>query len=328
MYLPRHLLWGIGALLLLIFIGTAGYMLIEEWSFSDSIYMTIISISTVGYREVNVLSSAGRAFTIFLLVAGVGLAFYILTGVVQNLIEQGVQGIFRRQRVENRISKLKDHFIICGYGRVGKEVAAVFFENKVPFVVIDPSDAASADATDAGCLFLRGDACSDEVLKKAEIGRSRGLIAATGNDAENVFITLSAKALHPGLFVVARTYSEEAVAKLERSGADRVVAPLRQGGRRMAMLALRPLAVDFVDAVLGRAPSPLELEHIKVVGSSPLALKKVGEGEKLTGIAILALRKKNGDVLPKPGAETLIEPGDELFVIGIRKQLEKVEEVG
>ena len=328
MYLPRHLLWGIGALLLLIFIGTAGYMLIEEWSFSDSIYMTIISISTVGYREVNVLSSAGRAFTIFLLVAGVGLAFYILTNVVQNLIEQGVQGIFRRQRMENRISKLKDHFIICGYGRVGKEVAAVFSENKVPFVVIDPSDAAFADATEAGYLFLHGDASSDDVLKKAEIGRSRGLIAATGNDAENIFITLSAKALHPGLFVVARTYSEEAVAKLERVGADRVVAPLRQGGRRMAMLALRPLAVDFVDAVLGRAPSPLELEHIKVVGSSPLALKKVGEGEKLTGIAILALRKKNGDVLPKPGAETLIEPGDELFVIGIRKQLEKVEEVG
>jgi len=328
MYLPRHLLWGIGALLLLIFIGTAGYMLIEEWSFSDSIYMTIISISTVGYREVNVLSSAGRAFTIFLLVAGVGLAFYILTNVVQNLIEQGVQGIFRRQRMENRISKLKDHFIICGYGRVGKEVAAVFSENKVPFVVIDPSDAAFADATEAGYLFLHGDASSDEVLKKTEIGRSRGLIAATGNDAENIFITLSAKALHPGLFVVARTYSEEAVAKLERVGADRVVAPLRQGGRRMAMLALRPLAVDFVDAVLGRAPSPLELEHIKVVGSSPLALKKVGEGEKLTGIAILALRKKNGDVLPKPGAETLIEPGDELFVIGIRKQLEKVEEVG
>ena len=328
MYLPRHLLWGIGALLLLVFIGTAGYMLIEEWSFSDSIYMTIISISTVGYREVNVLSSAGRAFTIFLLVAGVGLAFYILTNVVQNLIEQGVQGIFRRQRMENRISKLKDHFIICGYGRVGKEVAAVFSENKVPFVVIDPSDAAFADATEAGYLFLHGDASSDDVLKKAEIGRSRGLIAATGNDAENIFITLSAKALHPGLFVVARTYSEEAVAKLERVGADRVVAPLRQGGRRMAMLALRPLAVDFVDAVLGRAPSPLELEHIKVVGSSPLALKKVGEGEKLTGIAILALRKKNGDVLPKPGAETLIEPGDELFVIGIRKQLEKVEEVG
>jgi voltage-gated potassium channel len=328
MYLPRHLLWGIGALLLLVFIGTAGYMLIEEWSFSDSIYMTIISISTVGYREVNVLSSAGRAFTIFLLVAGVGLAFYILTNVVQNLIEQGVQGIFRRQRMENRISKLKDHFIICGYGRVGKEVAAVFSENKVPFVVIDPSDAAFADATEAGYLFLHGDASSDEVLKKTEIGRSRGLIAATGNDAENIFITLSAKALHPGLFVVARTYSEEAVAKLERVGADRVVAPLRQGGRRMAMLALRPLAVDFVDAVLGRAPSPLELEHIKVVGSSPLALKKVGEGEKLTGIAILALRKKNGDVLPKPGAETLIEPGDELFVIGIRKQLEKVEEVG
>jgi len=327
MHLPRHLLWGIGALILLIFIGTAGYMLIEEWSFSDSIYMTIISISTVGYREVNVLSSAGRAFTIFLLVAGVGLAFYILTGVVQNLIEQGSQGIFRRRSMENRISKIKDHFVICGYGRVGKEVAAVFSENKVPFVVIDPSDAASADATEAGYLFLQGDASSDEVLKKAGISRSRGLVAATGNDAQNVFITLSAKALCPGLFVVARTYSEETVAKLERAGADRVVAPLRQGGRRMAMLALRPLAVDFVDAVLGRAPSSLELEHIKVVGSSPLASKKVGEGEKLTGITILVLRKKNGNVLPKPDAETLIETGDDLLVIGVRKQLEKVEEV-
>jgi voltage-gated potassium channel len=327
MHLPRHLLLGIGALILLIFIGTAGYMLVEEWSFSDSIFMTIISISTVGYSEIHPLSSAGRVFTIFLIVAGVGLAFYILTSVVQNVIEQGVQGVFRRQSMENRISRLKDHFIICGYGRVGKEVAAVFSENKVPFVVIDPSDAASADAAAAGYLFLQGDACSDEVLKKAEIGRSRGLIAATEGDAENVFITLSAKALCPGLLVVARTYSEETVAKLERAGADRVVAPLRQGGRRMAMLALRPLAVDFVDAALGRGPSSLELEHIKVVGSSPLASRKVGEGEKLTGVTILVLRKKSGDVLPKPDAEALIETGDELFVIGVRKQLEKVEEV-
>jgi voltage-gated potassium channel len=319
MYLPRHLLWGIVALILLTFIGTAGYMLIEEWSFSDSIYMTIITISTVGYREVHVLSSDGRVFTILLLIAGVGLAFYILTGVVQNVIEQGIQGIFRRQRMENRISKLKDHFIICGYGRVGKEVAAILSQSKVPFVVIDPSDAAFADATQAGYLFLQGDASSDEVLKKAEIGRSRGLIAATGNDAENIFITLSAKALHPGLFVVARTYSEETVAKLERAGADRVVAPLRLGGRRMAMLALRPLAVDFVDAALGKAPSPLELEYIKVVSGSPLASKNVGEGEKLTGTTILVLRKKNGDILPKPDAETIIELSDELFVIGVRK---------
>jgi len=322
----QRFFWGISALFLLIFVGAAGYMFIEGWSFSDSIFMTIITLSTVGYEEVHELTGAGRAFTCFLIIGGVGLAFYALTSVVEYFIQQTTEGIFWRRRMKNQISKLKDHFIICGYGRVGREVALAFSGSKVPFVVIDPDEAAFAEAKGNSYLCLQGSASSDEILKEAGISRARGLIAATGNDAENIFITLSARGLNPGLFIVARTCSRDAVPKLERAGADKVVFPLRLGGRRMAMLALRPVVVDFIDTIFGRPASPLELEDIKVAASSPLAGKKVGEGEKSSGLTILALKKEDGALLSKPDAETLIEPGDELVVIGTRKRLQKLEE--
>lgn len=313
-------------MLLLILIGAGGYMLIEGWSFSDSIFMTIITLSTVGYKEVHELTDAGRAFTSFLIVGGVGVLFYTATAIVEYFIEQGIEGIMWRRRMKNQIARLKNHFIICGYGRVGKEVAAAFSRSKSSFVIIDPNEAACAEAKQQGYLYLLGSGSSDEVLKEAGIGRARGLIAATGSDAENIFITLSARELNPRLFIVARTSSEDAVSKLERAGANRVVFPLRLGGRRMAMLALRPLAVDFIDTLFGKPSSPIELEDIRVAPGSPLAGKKVGEGEKQSGLTILALKKEDGALLPKPDAETLIEPGDELVVMGIRKQLQKLEE--
>jgi len=321
----RRFIWGIGALFLLILIGAGGYMLIEGWSFSDSIFMTIITLSTVGYKEVHELTQAGRAFTSFLIVGGVGVMFYTATAIVGYFIEQGIEGIMWRRKMKNQISKLKNHFIICGYGRVGKEVAAAFSRSKASFVIIDPNEAACAEAKQQGYLYLIGSGSSDEVLKEAGIGRARGLIAATGSDAENIFITLSARELNPRLFIVARTSSEDTVPKLERAGANRVVFPLRLGGRRMAMLALRPLAVDFIDTVFGKPSSPLELEDIEVVAESPLSGKRISEGEKLSGLTILALRKKDGTLIPKPEAEMFIEPGDQLVVIGKRRQLEKLE---
>jgi len=322
----RRFLWGVIALISLIFTGAMGYMLIEKWTFSDSIFMTIITLSTVGYKEVHELSEAGRVFTSFLIVGGVGVMFYAATAIVEYFVEQGVEGIFWRRRMRNQISKLKGHFIICGYGRVGREVAAAFAKNKIPFVVIDPNEMAFAEAKEDGHLCLLGSASSDELLKEAGVTRARGLIAATGSDAENIFITLSARELNPKLFIVARTCTEDSVPKLERAGANRVVSPLALGGRRMVMLALRPLVVDFIDTVFGKATSPLELEDIEITADSPLAGKRVEEGEELTGLTILALRKKEGDLLPKPDATTIIEPGDELVVIGARKQLEKLEE--
>ena len=221
-----------------------------------------------------------------------------------------------------QLSKLKDHFIICGYGRVGKEVAVIFSRRKVPFVVIDSSEVAFTEAKEKGYLCLLGSASSDEALKRARISHARGLVAAAGSDSDNVFITLCGRELNPRVFIVSRTCSEDAIPKLERAGANKVVLPLRVGGRRMAM---RPLVVDFIDTFFGKPTSPFELEDVKVVDSSPLSGKSVGEGEKFAGLTILALRKKDGAFLPKPDAGILIEAGDELVVIGGRKQLEKLE---
>jgi len=325
MYLQRRFLFGIGALFLLILIAAFGYVLIEGWSFSDAIYMAIITLSTVGYKEVEVLSNAGRVFTSFLIVGGVGVMFYIVTAISGYIVEQGLRGVFWRRRMESQISKLKDHFIICGYGRVGKEVAVIFSRRKVPFVVIDSSEVAFTEAKEKGYLCLLGSASSDEALKRARISHARGLVAAAGSDSDNVFITLCGRELNPRVFIVSRTCSEDVIPKLERAGANKVVLPLRIGGSRMAMLAMRPLVVDFIDTFFGKPTSPFELEDVKVVDSSPLSGKSVGEGEKFAGLTILALRKKDGTLLPKPDAGILIEAGDELVVIGRRKQLEKLE---
>jgi len=325
MHLQRRLLLGIGALVLLISIGTFGYVLIEGWNFSDAIYMTIITLSTVGYKEVDVLSNAGRVFTGFLIVGGVGVIFYTATSIIEYFIEQGLRGIFWRRRMEKQISKLKNHFIVCGYGRVGKEVAVEFARRKVPFVIIDPGEAAFTKAKEEGYLCIPGSASSDETLEKARISCARGLIAAAGSDSDNVFITLCGRELNPKVFIVSRACHGDSISKLERAGANKVVLPLRVGGNRMAMLAMRPMVVNFIDTFFGKPSSPFELEDIMVADNSPLSGKSVGEGEKLAGLTILALRKKDSTLIPKPGAEAIIEAGDELVVIGKRKHLEKVE---
>jgi len=324
--LQRHrFILGIAAIAALVFIGTTGYMLIEGWDFSDAIYMTIITLGTVGYREMGPLSAAGRAFTCFLIVGGVGLIFYVLTAIVGHLIEQGNQGVFRRRRMESQIGKIKDHFIICGYGRVGREVAADFSRAGVSFVVLDPDEATAEDARQAGFLCLTGSASADEKLRESNIEQARSLIAVTGSDAENIFITLTAKELNPEISIVARACSANAVPKLKRAGADKVVMPLRIGGRHIAMQAMRPLVIDFVDTLFGSPASPLELEEIAVAEDSRLSGKSVGEGERLAGLTILTARKRDGRLLPKPALDTLIEPGDQLVVMGRREQLEKLE---
>ena len=301
-------------------------MLIEGWSFSDAIYMTIITLSTLGYQEVEDPSTAGRLFTCFLIVGGVGVMFYTLTAIVGYFVEQGADGIIWRQRMKNQIDKLKGHFIICGYGRVGTEVAAAFSKSKTPFIIKDINETALAEARERGYLCLLGSASSDEVLREAGIDQARGLIAVVGSDAENIFITLSARGLNPKVFIVARACGDDAMPKLERAGANKVVFPLRIGGRRIAMHALRPLAVDFIDSVLHEPVHDLELEDVMVTASSLRAGKSVEEGEKLNRVTILALRRKDSALVPKTEAETIIEPEDELVAIGTREQLEKLEE--
>ena len=228
--------------------------------------------------------------------------------------------------MKEKISKLKGHIIVCGYGRVGKEVALVFHEEGMPFVIIDHAKEAIAEAANNGCLCVQGNAASDDVLKGAGILHARGLVAAAGSDADNVFITLSARGLRPDLFITARADAQESESKLKRAGANRTIFPHALGGRRLAMFTLRPLVVDFIDTALHSHKHEFVLEEIEVGSGSPVVGKTCKEGQKCgNGAVILAVRKKDGTLLTRFSEEMLLEIGDELVVIGSRDQLRALE---
>jgi voltage-gated potassium channel len=316
----------IGALFLVVATGVIGYMAIEGWSFLDALYMTITTISTVGYKEIHELSTAGMIFSIVLIIGGVGVLFYTLTTVAQYLLEGQLANILGRRRMKEKISKLKGHIILCGYGQVGREVARVFKGEGTPFIVVDLDQEALAKAASDGYLYLQGNATSDAVLQEAGIHQARGLVAALGSDADNVYVTLSARGLRPDLFIVARGCADESESKLTRAGADRTISPHRLGGRHMAMLALRPLVVDFLDTAVHSRDHELVLEELKVGSSSPLAGVTIKEGQQYSGgTAILAVKKRDGSLLTHPSPETLLELGDELVIIGTREQLRALE---
>jgi len=228
--------------------------------------------------------------------------------------------------MKNRITRLKEHFILCGYGRVGEQIARKFKEEEIPFIIIDNRPECIARVEQTDYLYLQGDAASDEVLREAGIGQARGLVAAVGNDADNIYITLSARGLCPDLFIEARASGEEAETKLKRAGANRIVSPHRISGRRMAMLALRPAVVDFIDTVTHEPSRELQLEDVGIGGNSSLVGLTMKAARSKTGIAILATRRKSGKLLTNPHDEEIIEDGDRLIVIGTKERLAALEE--
>ncbi len=324
----RLLLVGV-LLFLVVAIGTAGYMVIEGWGLGDALFMTVITLTTVGYNEVHPLSVTGRVFTIFLIVGGVGAMLYGLTTMVQYVVENQLTNLisFRSRRVKEKISKLRDHIILCGYGQMGRETAKTLRDEGIPFVVIDHNQQAIARAIEDNCpYYIQGDGTEEDILAEAGVRHARALVAAVGSDADNTFITLSAKGLRPDLLVVARASAEESESKLRRAGASRVVLPLRLGGRRLGMLALHPLVVDFIETTLHSRDRDLFLEDIKIAPGSPIAGMTVSQGQQHgQGIAILAVRKKDGTLLANPPGDTGLQVGDELVMIGTREQLRAVE---
>jgi voltage-gated potassium channel len=322
----QRLLTIVYALIGIVATGVIGYMLIEGWSFLDALYMTIITISTVGYQEVAPLSSASKVFSVVLIVVGVGAMLYTLTTVGQYLLEGHLANIWGRRRMKDRITKLKDHVILCGYGLVGREVARAFVAEGVPFVVVERDPAALAAATDADYLCIVGDATLDEILEAAGIGTARALVAALGSDADNVYVTLSARGVRSDLFIVARASTAESEPKLIRAGADRTMSPYRVGGRRLAMLTLRPVVVDFIDTTMRSRGGELVLENVRISAGSPVAGMTLGEGRQLCGEAsILAVQKKDGDLLANPSSDLILDIDDEIVVAGTREQLRRIE---
>ena len=227
--------------------------------------------------------------------------------------------------MKGRIAELKGHFILCGLGRVGEEIAHTFNDERVPFVVVDSRPDCIARAEQEGFLYLEGDATNDEVLREAGIERARGLVAAVGSDADNTYITLSARGLRSDLFIEARASSEEVGKKLKMAGADRVILPQVIGGRRMALLALRPAVVDFIDTVVSRAGREWQMENIEVSNDSPLAGITVDETRRQTGAVVLAITTRDGRLKVNLAGEETIDEGDRLIVIGAKKRLAALE---
>jgi voltage-gated potassium channel len=323
----RRLLWGLFAFIIIVAIGVVGYMVIEKWAFLDAIYMTITTITTVGFREVFPLSEAGRIFTIFIIIGGVGGALYVLTTIMSYLLEGQFGITMWRRRMKTKIAKLKKHFILCGYGRVGEEIALTFSEEGVPFVVISNNQEHVSSAEKEGYLAIFGDATNDDVLKEAGIERAYGLVAAVGSDSDNTFITLSARELRPDLFIEARSSSPESEGKLRRAGADRVISPHAIGGRRMAMLALRPAVVEFIDTLTTGRGRQLQLETVDVASPSSLIGQSMGQAKDKAGITVLAARRQSGKLIPNPADKEVIEDGDRLIVIGTKQRLGALEKI-
>ncbi len=321
----QRLLWGVFWLVGVIVVGVLGYEIIEGWNLLDSIYMTITTITTVGYREVHPLSDGGRIFSIFLMVGGVGGALYALTGIVGYIVEGNIGTVWERRKMQNKISNLKNHYILCGFGRVGEEIARTFKEEEVPFIVIDNRPECVSRLEKTEYIYLEGDATQDEILKSAGIERARGLIAAVGTDTDNTYITLSARELCPDIYIEARASSTEAMTKLERAGANRVILPHAIGGNRMAMLALRPAVVDFIDKVIYSRGREMRLENVDVTENSKLIGLTIKGVQDKTRVTTLAMQKKGRTLIPNPAAEEVVEEGDQLIVIGTRAQLTSLE---
>ena len=308
----------------MIFIGTLGFYIIEGWSFLDCLYMTVITIFTVGFKEVRILSPQGQIFTIFVILGGVGTALFAFTKIAEIAFEGGINKFWRRRRMEKELKNLRDHYIICGYGRMGKIVRERLEEEKLPFVVIDNKEDAVAQLEEDGYLYIHGDATNDTVLTKAGIDRARGLITVVGADTNNTYITLTARGLCPDLFIEARASLPGSEVKLEMAGANRVISPQAIGGRRMALLALRPAVVDFIDNVAYRSGQELQMENIEVGKRSSLIGMTIDQASHKTKATILAIITSNGQVLANPLEDT-INAEDRLVVIGARNKLAELE---
>jgi voltage-gated potassium channel len=318
----RRLLPALIMLFVVVIVGTIGYRLIESWSFLDSLYMVIITLFTVGFQEVHALSPLGKLFTIVIIVAGVGVAVYAGTQLVEIIIEGEILGYSRRRKMDKKIKDMKNHYIICGYGRTGHQVGAEFDAARVPYVVVDRKQGIEEQLGPRNIPYIVGDITSDENLIKAGIKAARGLITTADSDVANLYVTLSARVLNPNLYIVARASEIETENKLVMAGANRVIAPYYISGKRMAALATRPVTSDFLDMVMHGESLEFSLNEVAIPNDSPLINKTISEAEirHKSGALVLAIRRKDGSFDLQPDSSSIIEKGDTFVVIGTQDQ--------
>ena len=319
--------FAVALLALIVALGTFGYMVIEGWSAWDAFYMTIITVTTVGYREVHVLSRAGEALTVGVLIFGVGAALYAFTLLATIVVEGGLPRRLQRRRHERMLETIKDHFIICGYGRIGSTVAQQFRRQQVPFVVVERNPERLQAAIDEGAIAVEADASREDILKRVGIERARGFVAAVGTDAENVYAVLTARVLRPDLFIVSRAETEDATMRLKRAGADRVVLPYQIGAVAIAQTALRPAVVEFVELATSTENLDLSMEQVTVAPQSALANKSILDANlrQRFGVIVVGIQRQDRTMDFNPEPDTAMYAGDKLVVLGRPDSLKKLE---
>ncbi|QWR77988.1 potassium channel family protein [Candidatus Magnetomonas plexicatena] len=324
--LRKQLIISAALLVAILATGTFGYMAVEGWNAFDSFYMVVITLATIGFQEVHALSDKGRAFTIFLIFSGVGILAYNVNVGLRALFEGEFQKILGRRKLEKKIKEIKEHYIICGFGRMGRIICKELKSSGVPFVVIDQE---MVKLEEEDYLFITGDATHDETLKMAGIERAKGIVSVLSTDANNLFVVLSARVLNPSLKIVARAVEESTELKLMRAGADRVVAPYNIGGIKIAQTILKPAVVDFLEFATLSGNIALQMEEIYVKESSVFVDQTVAETEigRKFGIIIVAIKRSDGEMRFNPTHKTIIKAGDILIALGEVNKLNEVEKL-
>jgi voltage-gated potassium channel len=319
--LPRGLVLGLSLLVVIVVVGTAGFMW-EGLNPVDAIFTTVSAITTVGYSPEHRLSASGKIFATILILAGVGTGLYVLGTLTEFLIEGGLRGSWRKRRIFKQMERLTDHYIISGFGRVGQRVATQMEDSGAPFIVVDRNPEVIAVAAERNLLFLEGDATSDAVLEAVGVKRARGLLACADSDVINVYVTLSAHVLNPDLYIVARAGNTDAEHKLYNAGASRVVSPYTMAGNRMAHLAVQPLAADYVDMVVRGHHLGVQIEERVVMLGSPLTNRSVGDirRHELSGGQVLAV-EHNGELITFVDDQLVLDANDRILVAGTAAQL-------
>ncbi len=323
----RRLVLALSGIVALTATGTVGYMLIEGMSLVDALYMSVITISTVGFGEVKPLGPAGRLFTIGLIIFGVGNAFYLFAVVAEILIEGRLREYLGVTAMQRKIHELQEHVIICGFGRFGRVVAEELLRHSIPLVVIDPDPAKHEELSRLDVLHLLGDATRDERLEEAGIAQARAIVVATGSDADNVYITLSAREKNRSAMIHARGESESGMRRLKLAGADHVISAYQRGGMRVAATILRPSVVDFLELATPGRGNEIDLEQLRIDAGSPLVGRSIAAIEKETRkFRIVALKRASEAISLIPDPDTLVQAGDHLVVIGDRASLKTLAE--
>lgn len=320
---------GVGVLAAILCFGTIGYMVIEKWDVLDALYMTVITITTVGFGEIRPLSQAGHIFTIVLILVGIGIVAYILGLVAQTMVVFQMSKLLGRRKLGLKKRAMKDHYIICGYGRIGKTICQELLSSKIPVLVVDMGEEAKSQLEDAGIPYILDDATNEEVLVEARIDRAKGLISVVSSDADNLFITMTARGLNPELFIITRTDDEKNQKKFVRAGANRVFLPYLIGGQRMARTIAKPAVANFLELTVEDQDIELKMEDLPVREGSRLAgvnLLESGIRQDLN-IIIVAIRKSDGEMMFNPSSQTRMEKGDTLIALGDRHDLGELKHI-